>query len=191
MVKNISSIRATVRQLLRDEYLSGSPFEFDDEELNIHIGEVLIEVSQRSPYEARETKVSTGTKEVDISSITDLFEVVEVEYPIGSDPQDFPNFTIFGNTLRIEDTTPTSGANIYLYCNKVHQLTESSSTLSPDLAKVVVEGTVVKAALAWLNKMREQIVPNSIRLYQTWINTQYIIYQRNLEQITKPKVWKY
>jgi len=190
-MKNISAIRGTVRQLLRDEYLSGSTFEFDDEELSIHIGEVVIEVSQRSPYETRETKVSDGTKEVDISSITDLFEVVKVEYPTGSDPQDFPDFTIFGNTLRITDTTPTSGANIYLYCHKVHQLTEASSTLGPDLEKVVVEGTVVKAALAWLNKMREQIVPSSIRLYQTWINTQYIIYQRNLEQITKSKAWKY
>ncbi|MGA2669956.1 MAG: hypothetical protein ABSF21_00845 [Dehalococcoidia bacterium] len=155
-VKNISSIRATVRQLLRDEYLSGSPFEFDDEELNVHIGEVLIEISEYKSQEVRETVVSNGTKEVDISTITNLLEIIKVEYPIGSDPQDFVKFTVFGNTLRIEDTTPALGANIYLYCYKAHQLTESTSSLSPDLERVLVEGTVAKAALAWVNNIRTQ-----------------------------------
>jgi hypothetical protein len=188
--KNRDVIRATVRQLLRDE-IKTTDTEFDEDELDIHIDESLVEISQRSPYEVRETKTGAGSKELDISSITDLLEVEKVEYPIGSDPPSFQRFSIFGNILRIEDDTPLSGEGIYLYCNKVHQLTKSTSTLSPDLESVLVKGAVAKAAQAWLNKMRDTIVPSTVNWYQGWANTQFLLYQKELDSITQSKVWEY
>jgi hypothetical protein len=188
--KTFSAIRETVRQLLRDEF-SEEETEFADDELDIHINECLVEISQRRPYEVKETVESDGTKEVDISEIENLLEVEKVEYPTGSDPPSFQKFSVFGDTLRIEDTTPTSGEDIYLYCHKVHQVTESASTLKPDLEKVLVEGVVAKAAMAFLNKMRDQIVPASFRLYQGWATQQFVIYQNSLNSITRPKVWDF
>ena len=190
-MKTLEAIQATVRQLLRDEFEESQDYEFADDELEIHISEVLIEVSQRRPYEVKETVESDGTKEVDISEITDLLEVEKVEYPVGSDPPSFEKFSIFGNTLRIEDTTPTSGEDIYLYCRKVHQLTDTTSTLSPDLEKVLIEGAVAKAAMSWLNKMRAQIVPQTYRWYHDWAAQQFAIYQNSLNQITRPRVWEF
>ena len=189
--KNLSAIRATVRQLLRDEYLSATPYEFDTEELNVYIGELLVEVSQARPNEVRETKTGNGTTDLDISSITKLLELQKVEYPVGSSPRSFVKVSLFGTLLHFEDVTPGSGETIYLYCHEAHELTESLSTLTPDLEKVLVEGTVVKAALGWLNKMRDQIIPASIIRYQNWANTQYVIYQNNLSKLTKPRVWEY
>lgn len=191
-MKTLSAIRETVRQLLRDEFQEDTDYEFADDELEIYINECLVEISQPRPYEVKETVESDGTKEVDISEIEDLLEVEKAEYPTGSDPPDYRDVSIFGNTLRIEiDSTPTSGEDIYLYCHEVHQLTESSSTLSPDLEKVLVEGVVAKAAMAWLNKMRAQIVPSSVRLYQAWANNQFLIYQNSLRGITRPRVWEF
>jgi len=192
-LKTFSAIRETARQLLRDEFQEDVEYEFADDELDIHINEVLIEISQRCPREVKETVESDGTKEVDISEIEGLIgeRIVKVEYPTGNDPLSFEKFSIFGDTLRIEDTTPTSGEDIYLYCHKVHALTESASTLNIEMDKVLIEGVVAKAAMAFLNKFRNQITPASFRLYQSWANNQFIIYQTNLNQITRQKAWKF
>lgn len=189
--KTFSAIRATVRQLLRDE-LKAAGTDFADDELDIHINEVLVEISQRHADEVKEIIVSAGSRELDISSITDLLEVEKAEYPTGNDPPDYRDVSVFGGTLRLNiATAPTSGDDVYLYCHKVHSLTESASTLSPDLEKVLVEGVVAKAALAWLNKMRSQIVPQTYRWYHDWANNQFIIYQNSLRGITRPRVWEF
>ena len=190
----LSAIRGTARQFLKDEYLSGQDYAFKGDELDLHINKCLIDISQVSPYEVKETVVSGGTKEEDISSIEELIgeKVEKAEYPTGSDPPDYRDVSIFGNTLRINiATTPTSGEDVYLYCYKAHQLTESASTLSPDLEKVLVDGVVAMAALAWLNKMRAQIVPASARWYQNWAGERFMIYQAGLRDITKQRVWEF
>lgn len=187
--KDISAIRGIVRQLLRDEFKSSDvDYEFPDDEIDIHIGEVLTEISQVRPYESRETVTSDGTKEVDISDIEGLLEIVKAEYPTGNDPPDYCKVSVFGGTARL-DTTPTSGENVYLYCHKVHELTESSSTLDPIMEKVLVEGTVAKAALAWLNKMRAQIVPQSARWYHQWANSHLMLYHNSLNGLSRPRSW--
>jgi len=157
--KTLSAIRSTVRQMLRDEFNSLTEYDFPDDELDIHISEAIVEVSQKRPYEVRETVVSDGTKEIDISTIEDLLEIEKAEYPVGNDPPSYRDVSIFGNIARINiDSTPTAGQNIYLYCYKVHQLTETSTTLNAELEKVLIEGVVAKAALAWVNQIRVQIV---------------------------------
>lgn len=192
MAKTLDAIRKTARQILKDEFVSGTDYDFKPDELSIYIGEVLVEISQRRPYEVKETVQSDGTKELDISDIENLIEVEKAEYPTGSDPPDYRDVSVFGDTLRLNiDNAPTSGSNVYLYCHKVHQLTESSSTLNPVLEKVVVEGTVAKAAMAWLNKMREQIVPSSVKWYHEWAAQHFAIYQASLNSITKQRVWNF
>lgn len=191
MRKTFSAIRNTARQFLKDEY-TGNDYDFANDELDLHINECLVEISQRRPYEVKETVESDGTREIDISDITDLIEVEKAEYPTGNDPPDYRDISVFGDTLRLNiASAPTSGEDVYLYCHKVHQLTESTSTLSPDLEKVLVEGVVAKAPQAWLNKFRDQIVPASLTKYQTWANNQFLIYQNSLRGITRPKAWKF
>lgn len=192
MAKTIKAIRTIARQMLKDELQESVDAEFADDELDMHINACLVEISQKNPYEVKETVEGDGTREIDLSDIENLIndKVVMVEYPIGNYPPSELKFSSFGNTLTLE-SEPTSGEDICLYCLKVHQLTETTSTLNPDLEKVLIEGAVAKAALTWLNKMRAQIVPSSIRLYQVWANTQLILYQNSLNSITKPKVWQY
>jgi hypothetical protein len=193
MAENRKIIRTIVRQMLRDEIKESTDAEFADDELDIYINKVLVKISQRQPYEVIETVESDGTKEVDISTINNLIgeKIIKVEYPTGNDPPTFEEFTIFGNTLRFIDTTPTSGEDIYLYCHEVHQVTESSSTLSADLEDVLIDGVVTEAAITWLNKMRDQIVPTSIQYYREWANERLILYRDGLNLLTKPKVWKF
>jgi len=191
-MKTLSAIRETVRQFLKDEVQTDEDMAFEDDELDLHISKVLTEISQRSPYEHKETVESDGTREIDLSDIENLIgdKVVMVEYPTGNYPPSELKFSIFGDTLTME-SEPTSGEDVYLYCHKVHELTDSSSTLTADLEEVLVDGVVAKAAQAWLNQMRAQIVPSTNRWYHTWATQQFAIYQNSLNSITRPKVWKY
>ena len=263
MAKSLSAIRQIVRQILKDEYTS-EDYDFADDELNIHINEALIELSQRSPYEVKEsltianksgkatstsalhlvdatnaqfvagdvgktvynatdeTEATVSTfnsasdltidtdimasgesyylynadctsgKQVNISDITDLIEVEKAEYETRQDPQEFRNVSIFGDIATLDiPFTPTDGNEVFLYCHKVHTLTESSSTLKPALEKVLIEGVIAKAAQGWLNKMRDQIVPNTLKWYQDWANNQLLLYRNSLSSISKGRAWKY
>ena len=196
MARDRDAIRTVVRSLLKDKLSSsGENTDFPNEDLDLHIGQCLIEVSQACPYVVRETVVSDGTREIDLSDIEDLIgdKVERVEYPTGNYPPDYiHNFEIFGNTLRLDiDSAPTSGKNIYLYCHKVHELTKAKTTLSPDLERVLIEGVMAYAALAWLNQMRAHIVPASNKWYETWANNRYLIYQKGLDEITPSKAWEF
>jgi len=191
-MKPFSAIREIARQLLRDEFQGDADQEFADDELDLHINKVLVEISNKRPYEVKETVESDGTREIALDAIKDLIgdKVIRVEYPTGNYPPSELKFSIFGNTLTLE-SKPTSGEYIYLYCHKVHQVTESASTLSPDLEEVLIKGVVASAGMAFLNNTRKQIVPSSMRLYQAWVDRQSINYQISLNQITRPKAWEF
>ena len=265
MAKNRSSIRTLSRQLLRDEIQESETPDFAYDELEVHINECLVEISQRRPYVVRETlaicsrsgtatattadhlidtsnahfvagdvgktvynstdkttaKVTaytsasditlntdimvsgesyalyhldgTSGRDLSIASITDLIEVDKAEHPTRNSPRDFRNVTIFGDVLTMDITTePTDGDEVFLYCHKVHSLTESASTLNPDLEKVLVEGVVAKAALSWCaGKMRSDVMAASVKTHHTWANNQFLIYQASLNRITKRRVWEF
>jgi hypothetical protein len=195
MGKDRDAIKTIARQLLQDDIpSSGENPDIKPDVLDIHIDLTLSEVSEVSPYIARETVVSDGTRDISLSTIANLIgdKVEKVEYPVGSDPPDYiHDFTIFGTTLRLNRDTPTLGQNIYLYCYKVHTLTKAASTLTADLERVLTQGIVAYAALTWLNKMRAQIVPSSARWYHDWANNHYVIYQNGLRRIAPAKVWEF
>ncbi len=159
MAKNLSAIRATVRQFLNDEFVSGSDQDFKDDELNLYISDCLVEISERKPYEVKETLTTTASsKELDISSIENLLEVDKIEFRTGQNPPDYRNHGIFGDTLRMDiNFSPSASEDVYLYCHKVHQLTESSSTLDQRLERLLVNGVVAYAALGWTNQVRAQV----------------------------------
>ncbi|GAH55223.1 unnamed protein product, partial [marine sediment metagenome] len=49
--KNLSAIRAIVRQVLRDEFDvdDAANMEWQDDEIDIHIGECLLKISRKRP----------------------------------------------------------------------------------------------------------------------------------------------
>ena len=234
----LPAIRSTVRQLLKDEFLEGVAQDFQNDEIDIHIGEAKAEISERSPVVVKEVLTTiANSKVLDISSIEDLLEIEKAEYPIGEEPRKFRNVEYLDNeTIEIDtNLTPSAGGSgtitgtvtfatgsatvtgsgtsflddleinylirpsggtrwyrvysiasdteltldepvrssdtgadtvdltqycyeaVYLYCRKLHQLTEESSTLTPQLERVLIDGTVAKVALSWINLIRVQV----------------------------------
>jgi len=270
MAKNLSAIRAIIRQMLRDEFAAGTDLDWEDDELDIHINECLAEISEHRPYKVKEVLTTIAkSKVLDISSIEDLIRIKKLEYPTGSDPRDFRNLieldaetieidttrtpdaggsgtltgtvtfangsaaitgsgTLFSTELKagyhikkstgtrwyriysIESETAltlaepcldTSGADVvdssqycyetvYLYCEKPHIITETSSTLSPQLERILIQGVCGYAAIS-----KAQSLINGINIgggrtpsdMQAWGNGKLALYKIDLRRLAKPK----
>ncbi|MBA7583323.1 hypothetical protein ES708_25265 [subsurface metagenome] len=197
MGKNLSAIRAEIRQMLRDEFEAGTEFEWKDDELDLHIGHCLREISRCSPYETKETlKTTDGSRKLDISSIEDLLEIPQeegVEYPVGEDPQAFRNFSIWGDTLTIDTTlTPSADEDVYLYCAKLHSLTESASTLKPRQEMFLVDGVCAYAAIAkareHINKVNvggSRVAPDLL----VWGQNKLVLYKQDLRGVPQAQTY--
>lgn len=201
MKNYLDGIRALVRQLLRDESGLGITNEWDDDELDIYIGARLADISDARPYEVRESiKLAVNSIEYDVSDIEDLIEVTHAEYPVSTTPNpDLRNVSRFADVVRIKtDRRPSRAAShalgletAYLYCHKMHTITESSSTLTPRLESLLVIGVAAKAANA---RSRTQVNKQSIggirvfRDHLTWAQIQEEKFQAGLRLNTKQRV---
>jgi len=246
MSKTIDAVVTDVRLGLQDSLAVGVTEDFSDDELKSIVDDVLVEVSDVSPYQVVETAVTlANSKILDISGITDLLEIDRVEYPVGSSPREYHNFDLidnetievdmdsaFSNTgtsstltgtvtftsgsatvtgsgtafstelaagnfikpsggtrwyrvysiesatsLTLEETVKSgdTGADTVnltqyrdyvarIYCNKLHQLTVSSSTLNPKEESVTIKGGVAKASSIWMQTARDRLVEAVTRI---------------------------
>jgi len=191
MARLLSGIRAIARQKLNDE-LKGSDvaYKWTDDELDVYTNDCLIEMSKYSPYEVKETVTTTASsRELSLSSITDLLEVKKVEYPVDKQPQRFRQFHVWGTTLRMElDTAPSSVADVYLYCKKYHSLSDTASTLNPNLERILVLGVCGQAAVAKaqdkINKVNK--APGVADNMQSWGLAQLALYYEELNKLVVP-----
>jgi len=194
MAKNhIDGIRALVRQLLRDEFDPAGTMEWQDDELDIYIGARLADISDARPYEVKESvSLTVNSIEYDVSDIEDLIEVTHAEYPVGTTNPDLRNVSRWGDTVRIDTTRRPSGTeDAYLYCHKLHSVTESTSTLNVRQEKLLVVGVAAMAARA---KSRTQINKQTVggtrvpRDHLTWAQIQEEKFQAGLRLITKQRI---
>jgi hypothetical protein len=142
-MSKLSVVRQTVRQLLKDEFAVGIDQDWEDDEIDVHILNCLLEVSGKSPYRAFEPlKVTANSKLLDISGISDLIKVNYVEYLPGSDPRNYHNFDyIDDQTIEMDvDSKPSaSGSSGTLtgtitFTSGSPTVTGSGSILSTELA---------------------------------------------------------
>jgi len=195
MARLLSGIRAIARQKLNDE-LKGSDvaYKWTDDELDVYTNDCLIEMSKYSPYEVKETVTTVASsREIDLSSIDDLLEVKEVEYPVDKQPRRFRQFSVWGDILRIElDTAPSAVANVYLYCKEYHSLSDTASTLNPNLERILVLGVCGQAAVAKaqtkINKVNKAVgVAGNL---QSWGLAQLSLYYTELNKLVTADSFK-
>jgi len=155
-MRYIAAIRQIVRQKLRDEIVVSVTPEWEDDEIDVHIQQILEEISAHVPYETKETLTTVAaTRDISLATVTDLMSVERVEYPVGGDPRGFIPFTTWGTTLTLGgDTKPSIAESAYAYCRKLHAVTNSSSTLGANLEQLLIRGTCASLAAA---KAREHI----------------------------------
>jgi hypothetical protein len=141
----IADIRARVRQDLHDE--DAAAYLWTDAVLDRHIGHAAADYSIACPLEQKTTLTTTaGSRDLALSSLTDLIAVEAVEWPTGEFPPRRVGFSVWGTTLTMDVVgAPTSTQNAYVYWTAKHSLA-STITIPTEHEDVIAIGAVAYAA---------------------------------------------
>jgi len=144
---NLTEMRTIVRRELKDE---ATPYRWSNDELDRHITRAVKEFSEAIPYEQKANMATTsGSRELDISTITDRITVEAVEYPVDKFPKKYQRFALWGDTLTILSDEVPDGSNAYIYYGKLHTLDATSSTIRARHEDLVASGACGYAAVEW------------------------------------------
>ena len=145
---NLSDMRAIVRRDLHDE--DAGNYRWTDNELDRHIARAVKDFSEYLPNEQTATKATTsGSRELDISNLSDRVMVVAVEYPVDQFPKRYQRFSLWGDTLTVLGEEIPDGSNAYVYYGKLHTLDADGSTIPAQYEDLVANGTAGYAAIEW------------------------------------------
>ncbi len=146
---NLSEMRTRLRRDLHDE--DGANYRWTDSELDRHIERAVRELSLAAPREAKATLTTTAeSRDLSLSTLTDLVAVEAVEYPLAEYPPSYVPFSLWAGTLTLlVDETPLSAQPVNVYYGCLHTLDASTSTIPPQLEEVVATGAAAYAAIEW------------------------------------------
>lgn len=145
---NLADMRTIVRRELRDE--DSGNYRWSNDELDRHIAHAVRDFSESIPLEQKATKATTsGSRDLDISTLPDRVVVEAVEYPVGKFPREYQRFSLWGDTLTILGGEVPNGSNAYIYYGKLHTLGASSSTIPQEMEDLIACGAEGYAASAW------------------------------------------
>ena len=182
---NLSEMIALVRKDLHDE--DSNSYQWSDDELTRHIDHAVKEFSERLPLPAKATLTTTsGSRQVDISSLTNRVMVQAVEYPIDESPAKYQRFSLWGDSLSIVSGDEPNGANCYVYYGVIHTLDADSSTIPAEYEDLVATGACGYAAVGWaafaINRANVggTMTP---REYRIWGNERLKIFKDGLKRL--------
>jgi hypothetical protein len=182
---NLAEMIALVRRDLHDE--DSGNYRWTDAELTRHINRAVKEFSERVPVPARATLPTTsGSRDLDISGLSNRIMVEAVEYPIDTSPPSYQRFSIWGDTLTIISGSEPNGDNGYVYYGTLHTLDANGSTIPGKYEDLVATGACGYAALEWaayaINKVNVggTNVPKELRL---WGSERLGVFQEKLRRL--------
>jgi len=148
---DLAQMRTRLRQDLHDQ--DASSYRWVDAVLDRHVARALQEFSLASPLESKATLTTTlGSRELSLSSITDIVVIEAVEYPVGKYPPRYIPFSRWGTGLTmLIDGTPGAAEQVNLYYGKLHTLNATTSTIPSHLEDLVATGAGGYAAVEWAN----------------------------------------
>lgn len=182
---NLAEMIALVRKDLHDE--DSGNYRWSDAELTRHINRAVKELSERVPALARATLVTnSGSRELDISGLSDRIMVEAVEYPVDISPPSYQRFSIWGDTLTIIGGDEPNGSNCYVYYGALHNLDANGSTIPGKYEDMVATGACGYAALEWaayaINKVNVGGT-NTPKEFRLWGSERLGAFQEKLERL--------
>jgi hypothetical protein len=143
----LAAMRTLVRRDLKDE--DSSNYRWQDNEIERAIARAVAETSRYVPREMKATIATTdGSREIDISTLTDRVSVDRVEFPIDETPREFQRFSVYADIITLIGDVEGDGEDCYVYWSKVHTLDASTSTIPTYLEDILALGAAAYAVLA-------------------------------------------
>lgn len=145
---NLSEMRILVRRDLHDE--DADNYRWTDTELDRHIAHAVKDFSEALPLEQKAVVATTsGSREMDIATLTDRVMVEAVEYPVGQFPKKYQRFSLWGDKLTLLGDEVPNGSNCNIYYGKLHSLTTQTSTIPALYEDLIVAGACGYATTEW------------------------------------------
>lgn len=145
---NLTEMRTVVRRDLRDE--DSENYRWSNDELDRHIAHAVKELSEAMPLEQKAAiATGSGSKDIDISSLSDRVTVQAVEYPADRFPRRYQRFSLWANTLTLLGEEVPDGSNTYIYYGKLHTLDTEGSTIPAVYEDLIATGACGHAAVEW------------------------------------------
>ena len=145
---NLAEMRAIVRRDLHDE--DDTNYRWTDEELDRHIVHAVKDFSEAIPYEQKTAIATTsGSREIDISALTDRVVIEAVEYPVAQFPGKYQRYSLWADTLTLLGDEIPDGSNAHIYCGKLHTIDAEGSSIPTKHEDLVATGACGYAAVEW------------------------------------------
>lgn len=134
-----SSYEDAIKRYLADT--TGTPVGLTADDYATAINSALSLFSAACPYKQKTTLSTVAdSRDVDISTLTNLIEVEGVEYPTGEWPRSLVAFEVWSTTLTmLLNSAPSAVENIYVYWASKHATT---TTIPVEYTELVVAGAM-------------------------------------------------
>lgn len=145
---NLTEMRTIVRCNLHDE--DAENYRWTNDELDRHITHAVKDFSESIPYEQKATKATTsGSREIDISTLTDRIMVEAVEHPVDKFPKRYQRYSLWADTLTLLGDEIPNGSDAHIYYGKLHTIDVEGSSISTKQEDLVATGACGYAAVEW------------------------------------------
>ena len=145
---NLAEVRTIVRRDLHDE--DDTNYRWTDDELDRHIAHAVKDFSEAIPYEQKAIKATaSGSREIDISTLTDRIVIEAVEYPVAQFPKKYQRYSLWADTLTLLGDEVPEGSNAYIYYGKPHTIDAEGSSIPTKHEDLVATGACGYAAVEW------------------------------------------
>lgn len=184
---DLSGMRTIVRRDLHDE--DSGAYRWTNDEINRHIAHAVKDLSEAAPKEDKATKATTsGSRVLDIATITNRVMVEAVEYPINKSPRRYQRFSLWGDALTLLGDEVPDGSNAYVYYGKLHTLDDTSSTIPARLEDLVAVGAAGYASVEWaayaINRVNVGGADTARELLE-WGNQKLVEFRRELKRLER------
>ncbi len=144
---NLTEMRTRVRRDLKDE--DAASYRWPNDEIDRHISHTVKEFSEAVPYEQKAVIATvSGSRGIDVSSLTDRMMIEAVEYPVDRFPRLYQRFALWGETVTLLGDEVPDGSNAHIYYGKLHTLGDTS-TIPAVCEDLVAAGAAGYAAVEW------------------------------------------
>ncbi|GAJ15464.1 unnamed protein product [marine sediment metagenome] len=145
---NLAEMRAIVRRDLHDE--DDTNYRWTNDELDRHIAHAVKDFSEAVPYEQKAIKATTsGSREIDISTLADRIVIEAVEYPVNKFPRKYQRYSLWADTLTLLGDEVPDGSNAHIYYGKLHTIDAEGSSIPTKHEDLVATGACGYAAVEW------------------------------------------
>ncbi|TMB98180.1 MAG: hypothetical protein E6J42_06580 [Chloroflexi bacterium] len=180
---DLPTMRARLRKDLHDE--DALNYRWTDGELDRHTQNAVREFSLALPLEAKTALTATpGSRDLSISSLSDLVAIEAVEHPAGKYPPVYVRYSVWLNTLTLLiDSAPAAADTVNVYHTKLHTIDVTSSTVPSRFEDVIAAGAAGYAALEWASFSTNRVNAGGRdvwREYLAWGRERLADFQRGL-----------